>query len=171
MSNDFLDPRRAERLTRAARAAQVLSETLWEALHEELGDPRGRRVAKVSEQLGEIAAILASLAHADDRVRDVPGAPDAPVHPVPRASRMADDQLRMTGEASTRESPAFSAPPAPREPMATQEALSPAVLVDELAPDGPEEIEIRDVRRERDGLADRSGSVGRRPSDYGYTQF
>ena len=84
---------------------------------------------------------------------------------------MTDDQLRTTGEPSRREPPAFSAPPAPREPAATREGLSPAVLVDELAPDGPAGIEIRDVRGERGGLADRSGSVGRRPSDYGYPKF
>ena len=46
---------------------EALSETLWEELHEELADPRARRVAEVSEQLGEIVAILASLARADAR--------------------------------------------------------------------------------------------------------
>jgi hypothetical protein len=170
VSDDSLDPRHTDRLTRAARAARALSETLWEALHEELNNPRRQRVAELSAQLGEVTAIVASLAHADDRVRDVPGGPDAPVQPAPRAPRMTDEELRMTGEPSTREPPAFSAPPAPREPAAKQEALSPAVLVDELAPDGPAEIEIRDVRGEQDGFAGRSGSVGRRPSDYGYTQ-
>ena len=67
----------------------------------------------------------------------------------------------MTGEPSTREPPAFSAPPAPREPAATPQPLSPAVLVDELAPDGPPEIEIRDVRGE-DGAAAWIGSIGHR---------
>ena len=60
----------AERLTRAARAAQALSETLWEALHEELADPRSERVAELSEQLGEVAAAVASLARVDARARE-----------------------------------------------------------------------------------------------------
>jgi len=70
MSGDFLDPRLAERLTRAARAAQALSETLWEALLGELADPRAERVAELSERLGEVAAVVASLAQVDARARE-----------------------------------------------------------------------------------------------------
>jgi GGDEF domain-containing protein len=153
VSDDFLDPRLAERLTRAARAAQTLSETLWEALHEELNDPRAQRVAELSEQLGEIAAIVASLARANAGVGE---APAGPVQPVPRAPRTTDD------EPSTREP---SASP-PWEPPASQEPpLSPAVLVDELAPEKPPQIEIRDVRGD-DGAAAWIGSISRRLERY-----
>jgi GGDEF domain-containing protein len=152
VSDDFLDPRLAERLTRAARAAQTLSETLWEALHEELSDPRAQRVAELSEQLGEIAAIVASLARADAGVRD---APAAPVQPEPR------DRGRTDDEPSTRE-PSVSQP---WEPPASLQPLSQAVLVDELAPEKPPEIEIRDVRGE-DGAAAWIGSIGRRLERY-----
>lgn len=152
MSDDFLDPRLAERLTRAARAAQTLSETLWEALHEELSDPRAQRVAELSEQLGELAAIVASLARADVGVGE---APAAPAQPEPRAPRMTHD------EPSTRE-PSVSQP---WESPESLQPLSPAVLVDELAPEKPPQIEIRDVRGE-EGAAAWIGSIGRRLERY-----
>lgn len=57
-----MSQRAAERLARAARAAQSLSEALWQALHEELGDPRAERVIELSERLVEVAATVASLA-------------------------------------------------------------------------------------------------------------
>jgi GGDEF domain-containing protein len=152
VSDDFLDPRLAERLTRAARAAQTLSETLWEALHEELNDPRAQRVAELSEQLGEIVAIVASLARANAGVGE---APAGPVQPVPRASRTTDD------EPSTREP--FASPP--WEPPASLQPPSPAVLIDELAPEKSPEIEIRDVRGD-DGAAAWIGSIGRRLERY-----
>jgi GGDEF domain-containing protein len=154
--DDLLDPRRAERLTRAARAAQALSETLWEAFYEELSDPHAQRVAELSEQLGEIAVIVASLARVDARVGEAPVAPGAPpVEPEPSAPRMTDD------EPSTREPSASSPPSPPWESPATLQPLSPAVLVDELAPKKPAEIEIRDVR-DKDGPAAWIGSIGRR---------
>jgi GGDEF domain-containing protein len=154
--DDFLDTRLAERLTRAARAAQMLSEALWEALHEELSDPHAQRVTELSEQLGEVTAIVASLARADAGVREAPvtppgsPAPPGPVQPEPRLVR-----------------PMYEDPPAeefapPREPLQAQSAPSPAVLVDELAPEGSPEIEIRDVRGGEDGPAAWIGSIGRR---------
>jgi diguanylate cyclase (GGDEF)-like protein len=148
VSDDFLDPR----LTRAARAAQTLSETLWEALHEELSDPRAQRVAELSEQLGELAAIVASLARADVGVGE---APAAPAQPESHAPRMTHD------EPSTRE-PSVSQP---WEPPESLQPLSPAVLVDELAPEKPPQIEIRDVRGE-DGAAAWIGSIGHRLERY-----
>src|SRR4029077_12111458 len=71
------NPRSADRLGRAARAAHTLSETLWEALlHEELGAARARedpdargdrvgdagRIGELSERLFEVAASVALLA-------------------------------------------------------------------------------------------------------------
>src|SRR5271157_2851940 len=166
MSDDFLDPRRAERLTRAARAAQTLSETLWEALQEQLSDPlsepSSQRVAELSSQLGEVAATVASLARVDARGREseesaqIRGqetfAGESPIAPVEPESRFA----RATyGE------PLMEEPALPWEPPKTQESLSPAVLVDELALEKPPQIEIRDVRGE-EGPAAWIGSIGRR---------
>lgn len=147
MSDDFPDPRLAERLTRAARAAQTLSETLWEALHEELSDPRAQRVTELSEQLGEIAAIVASLARVDAHVGEAPAAPPAPVQSEPRVVRPTYNDRPSSDE---------------QAPPRAQTAPSPAVLVDELAPEGSPEIEIRDVRGEQDGPAAWIGSIGRR---------
>ena len=159
MSDDLLDSRPADRLTRAARAAQALSETLWEALQEELSDPCGRHVAELSEQLGEVAAILVSLARmevrgrgsgesaeaagrgapavesvvsAGPRSRDahVPGEPSEPREPFPPSDPASHVARAMTyGEPSSEEE---LAPPG--EPPETQASPSPAVLIDELAP-------------------------------------
>jgi GGDEF domain-containing protein len=57
-----LNPRVAERLVRAARAAHALSETLWEALHEELSAPEARRVAELSARLADVSAAVELLA-------------------------------------------------------------------------------------------------------------
>jgi GGDEF domain-containing protein len=184
VSDDFLDPRRAERLTRAARAAQTLSETLWEALHEELTDPRARRVVEFSERLGEVAATVALLAQVEARTPEASALPVEPgyVEPESRVARVPHDE------------PPADEPPLPWEPSATQEPRSAAVLVDELAPvapvpeephvasaapesttyrpptvylgeedrlrQAPPEIEIRDVRGE-EGPGAWIGSIGR----------
>jgi GGDEF domain-containing protein len=96
MSDDFLDPRLAERLTRAARAAQALSETLWEALLGELADPRSERVAELSERLGEVAAVVASLARVDAHAREQPAEPAnaEPVKSEARATTYGEPQAR-----------------------------------------------------------------------------
>jgi GGDEF domain-containing protein len=155
-----LDSHPADRLTRAARAAQALSETLWEALQEELSDPCGQHVAELSEQLGEVAAILVSLAwmevrgrgsgesamaagrgapavksvaSAGPRSRDarVLGEPFEPREPFPPSGPASHVARAMTyGEPSSEEEEL--APPG--EPPETQASPSPAVLIDELAP-------------------------------------
>jgi GGDEF domain-containing protein len=181
VSDDSLEPRRAARLVQAARAAQALSDTLWEELHDELGDPRRGRVAELSEQLGEVVAIVASFASADDgRAREAESE-------VPAASMEPDMRLaaraRMANEVSTGRQGRAQAPAPPWETAATGEASSPAVLVDELAsPPAPTEpavpgastapesyvqrapqIEIRDERGGEDGgPAAWIGSIGRR---------
>jgi GGDEF domain-containing protein len=151
--SDDPNPRLAERLTRAARAAQALSETLWEALHEELADPRAQRVVELSERLGEVAATVALLARVDAHTPQAPQAPAAPVAPPTvepeyRVARVTHDE-----------------PPPPRGSSTTPQApLSTAVLVDELARTAPE-IEIRDVRGE-EGPSAWIGSIGRRLQRY-----
>ena len=149
-----MNPRIAERLTRAARAAQTLSETLWEALHEELIDPRGQRVAELSGRLADIAATVASLSQVDTEMGDWMSA-----------------GVGVEADVAA-QSPPTNAPPAStdepsqlREPSAEEEPPSVAVLVDELAPQEPPEIEIRDERRERDPTA-WIASIGRRLERY-----
>ncbi len=78
MGDTHPDPRRpadapreapaAARLARAARAAEELCATLWEAMHEELGMheepclPRARRVGELAERLAQVCSALAALA-------------------------------------------------------------------------------------------------------------
>jgi GGDEF domain-containing protein len=138
MSDDFPDPRSAERLTRAARAAQTLSETLWEALHEELNDPRQQRVAELTQQLREIAATLGSLAHVRESI--------ASEEPEPRAARPRDEPT--TEKWSPAQSSETFVPLSPAPSPEAPSPLSPAVLIDELAPGAGTRIEIRDERRE-----------------------
>ncbi len=153
MSEDLLGPRSADRLVRATHAAQTLSETLWEALLQELSDPRGQRVTELSEQLGEVAAIVASLARMEVRGWEEPSEPIEPGSPLARATTYGEP---------------FSLQPAPPgEPPETRVSPSPAVLIDELAPAAAEphaqagpQIEIRDVRRE-EGPSAWIGSIGR----------
>jgi GGDEF domain-containing protein len=148
VSDDVLNPRTAERLVRAARAAQTLSEALWEALHEELIDPRGSRVAELSERLAEVSTAVASLARVDAAIsvqaqtQATPGddaterpptserppageRPDAPAEPRSRVVSVEHDE-----HGPSRAS--FS----PRDaPPTREETSSAAVLVDELAPE------------------------------------
>jgi GGDEF domain-containing protein len=156
VTDDFPDPRLAERLTRAGRAAQALSETLWEALQDELSHPGSERVAELSGQLGEVAAVVASLARVDRRAREMPVEPvnAGPGEPESRARTYDDPLLReSTSLATPQESPV---------------SPSPAVLIDELAPMAAEsqprarpEIEIRD-ERSAEGPAAWIDSIGRR---------
>jgi GGDEF domain-containing protein len=136
VSDESINPRSAERLTRAARAAQALSETLWEALHEELTDPMQERVAELSRRLADVSATVALLAGPGSGVSSSPGESSAkpvpPVEPEPSAARVAHEE----------------APPSSRRESPTAQASSMAVIVDELAPHKEPEIDIRDERAE-----------------------
>jgi hypothetical protein len=170
VTDDHLNPRIVERpitqdrLARAARAAQTLSETLWEALlHEELANrweigQHEPRVAELCERLGEVAATVGLLARVGEGASAEPAALESPAGrvtddeqpPVRDSSLPIHDELR-----SVRESPSVGESSlAPQPPAA-------AVLVDELAP----AIEIKDERRERD-LTARIESIGRRLERY-----
>jgi GGDEF domain-containing protein len=50
------------RLARAAHAAEELCATLWEAVHDELRQPRAPRVAELSERLAQVCSAVAALA-------------------------------------------------------------------------------------------------------------
>jgi GGDEF domain-containing protein len=179
VSDNTLDPRLAERLTRAGRAAQALSETLWEALLQELADPRPQRVAELSEQLGEVAAVVASLARVDARGREQPVEPagaeptEHELH-VPRATTYGEPSSQSP--APSREPPPASIPPTPISSAPDPTSPTPAVLIDELAAatrpregDPPRkarpEIEIRD-ERSTEGPAAWIDSIGRRLERY-----
>jgi GGDEF domain-containing protein len=126
-----MNPRSAERLARAARAAQSLSETLWEALHEELTDPAGRRVAELSQRLADVSATVALLAQVDAGSPAASAAPVEPVEPQSPAARVMPEEA-----------------PSRRESPVARESPSMAVIVDELAPQESSEIEIKDERGE-----------------------
>jgi GGDEF domain-containing protein len=161
VSDDSLDPRLTERLQRAARAAQALSETLWEALLQELTDPRSERVTELSKQLGEVAAVVASLARVDTRMREKPAEP-MNAEPIERELHVA--RATTAGESLSEERPVPSGAPA-EAPV----SRSPAVLIDELAPTAAggaqaqawPEIEIKD-ERSAEGPAAWIDSIGRR---------
>jgi GGDEF domain-containing protein len=169
VSDDFLDPRLAERLTHAARAAQTLSETLWEALNEELAAPRGERVAELSERLADLSTIVASLARVDTRppssaepppAGDAGRAPDVTPEPT-----VAPVESGSRGERATYDRQPIEQSPPSQEAPEVRTSPSMAVLVDELAPEEPSRIEIRDVRGE-DGPGAWVGAIGRRLERY-----
>jgi hypothetical protein len=67
VADDPLEAAVADRLARAARAAQDLCDVLWEVLHGELSDrtrsgPRAQRVADLSERVADISSTVAALA-------------------------------------------------------------------------------------------------------------
>jgi hypothetical protein len=118
------DPHRAERLARAARAAQALSEVLWEVLREELTDPRAEPVAELAEQLVAVASTIVSLSR-----WDVAG---------PHPGRWEPGERPVAGVSG--ESAPAGSEPAEGERFA-------AVLVDELA--AHEDVEISSTRASR----------------------
>lgn len=89
MNEDTLPPRIAQRLARAAQAAQELSDALWEALRDELADPRPERVAELSERLVAVAGTVSTLARSDrERAAEQPS-PDTAQPDSPRAPARA----------------------------------------------------------------------------------
>jgi GGDEF domain-containing protein len=81
----------AERLARAARAAQQLSEVLWETLQEELHDSHAERARELSERLVEVSSTVALLATA-------PTGPSAPGLTAPGTKLDSAGDERTHGE-------------------------------------------------------------------------
>jgi GGDEF domain-containing protein len=147
----------AERLARAARAAQQLCEVLWESLHEELRDPRAERIRELSERLAEVSSTVAMLAAP---AREGQGVPERRTPPEPLSSERPPDP-RPTPDLRLATHPLATAvgdytftrlvdehdTAPPIEPIATVGPVEP-------------EIEIRDVRRE-EGPSAWVSSVGR----------
>jgi hypothetical protein len=115
-----LTPRAAQRLQRAAHAAQELSNALWDALRDELSDARPERVAALSERLVAIAGAVSVL---------------------------AGDGGDRAAEHATVGVPGTDFPHPPRADAAAQRSTRRAVLVDELGADG--EVEAYSVRARR----------------------
>lgn len=115
MDDDALTPRAAQRLQRAAHAAQELSDALWDALRDELSDARPERVAELSERLVAIAGAVSMLAHDG-------------------GDRAAEPATVGVG------GPDFPQPP--RADAATQRSARRAVLVDELDADADADGEV-----------------------------
>jgi GGDEF domain-containing protein len=119
----------AERLARAARAAQQLCDTLWESLHDELRDPSAERIRELSERLagvsstvallavGDFDAITPAVASAEETAapvveRRIPSTPPEP----PRVDPRPTPDLRLAPHP-----PAAPEPPGQEERRATSE--------------------------------------------------
>ncbi len=117
------------RLARAAHAAEELCGALWEAVHDELRQPRAPRVAEFAERLAQVCSALAALAAEEPAPeRESPAAPE-----WERRATLEREPLAAHE----------------REPLATPEWERPAVHEPEspvLA--GAPEIAIHDIRRE-----------------------
>jgi GGDEF domain-containing protein len=83
-------------LARAARAAQQLCDTLWEALHEELRHPSAERVAQLSERLAEVSSTVAMLAAAAPHAP----APDTAAAAVPTTAASGGPSAASRPEAA-----------------------------------------------------------------------
>lgn len=137
MADDPLEAAVADRLARAARAAQDLCDVLWEVLHGELSDrarsgPRAQRVVDLSERVTDISSTVAMLAHdaaLDETLHqelapaDEPSAPSAPVvAPEPSAAARS------------------AAVPGPATMSSAAPPRSEAVIVDERAEEESERV-------------------------------
>ncbi len=124
MSDDRIESAAAARVVLAAQAAQRLSDLLWEALREELVDPRPERVAELSERLVSVAGVVGAL------------------------SRSAEPRADFAASLGERLGPVhadFS--PAPSVRASERRGASTAVLVDEHS--GPGDVESRSPRARR----------------------
>lgn len=131
-----------ERLTRGAQAARALSETLWEALGEELGALRRQRIIELSERLADVSGAMALLARIEGPV-PAPSEPQPePPSAVSRPPRDAPSSVAPSSAALTPAPPPVSPPPVSPPPAVPGRA----VLVDERA-EAKGEIEIKDERR------------------------
>jgi GGDEF domain-containing protein len=179
----------AERLARAARAAQQLCDVLWEALHEELRHPNAERITQLSERLAEISSTVAMLAvaapHAaapdtpavERRTPPEPSSPEPPQsdpRPTPDLRLAPHPPATFEPQGGERRSAPEPRPPELESPVALQPIPTRAgdytftKLVDEHDTPSPiepveppaAEIEIKDVRRE-EGPSAWVSSVGR----------
>lgn len=167
-----LDAAAVESLARAARAARELCELLWEALHQELRDPREERVKELSQRLAEISSTVAMLTGGPypgsaSPERRSPPEPVDEVGPTPLPLGPAPPP-GPGGPAPAPGGPA--APPGPRQPRpaaaqalrATDGETAHMRLVDEHEQSQLEiaKVAVKDVRRE-EGPSAWVNTVGR----------
>jgi hypothetical protein len=136
VADDSLEAVVAERLTRAARAAQDLCDVLWEVLHGELSDrarngPRAQRVADLSERVADISSTVAVLARnaASDEALDGPS-------PAVEPSALSEPAVAPEPSAVARSTAMYG-------PAAMSSAVPPrseAMIVDERAEEESERI-------------------------------
>jgi GGDEF domain-containing protein len=136
-----LDPARVETLSRAARAARELCELLWEAVHEELREPREQRLRELSQRISEVSATVALLTF-PPREGKPPGERRSPPEPILEEppSLLGDVNARRFSVPQPTHSepprpPSRSEPPPP-EPFPPPEPAAHIRLVDEQAPPG-----------------------------------
>ncbi|MGA9874851.1 MAG: diguanylate cyclase [Solirubrobacteraceae bacterium] len=104
----------AERLARAAHAAQQLCDTLWEALHEELRDPDAERTRELSGRLAEVASTVALLAAGDFHAVAPAEEPVAAEEPAaPTVERRIPPTPSESPQADTRSAPDLRLAPHP----------------------------------------------------------
>jgi GGDEF domain-containing protein len=145
-------PSSTERLSRGARAAQSLSEALWETLHEAVAEHRTGGAAELCERLAEISLAVASLADAEHRpppesrqaaerpreVEQVRARGPVPGSAVPKPVVPKPDVSGPVVSGPVVSGPVVSEPDVP-------EPVTAAVLVDELA--GRDPVEARGASR------------------------
>jgi hypothetical protein len=157
VADDPLEAAVADRLARAARAAQDLCDVLWEVLHGELSDrgrngPRAQRVADLSERVTEISSTVALLA------RDAALEETLREEPSPAVEPLAPSAPVVASEPSAAARPAAAPGPAA---MSSAASLRPrAVIVDERA---EEESEL--VATVEQSAAVTQSSAVERPAD------
>lgn len=172
---------RAERLVRAARAAQQLCDVLWESLHQELReDASAERIKELSERLATVSSTVAIIAaaarEAPSRERRSPPEPptsferpaSSEMPPVPRYPSEPESPVALQPIPTRADGYMFTRLVDEHDSVDSAESLAP---VKPQAPDAPadshgateleqSQIEIRDVRRE-EGPSAWVSSVGR----------
>lgn len=121
-----LDPARVETLARATRAARELCELLWEAMHEELREPREQRVRELSQRLSEVSSTVAMLTYAP-RDGQPPGERRAPPEPI------LEEPPSLRGDAQARRPFVPRPSPQPAAPLPPSGPAAHIRLVDEQA--------------------------------------
>jgi GGDEF domain-containing protein len=126
----------AERLARAARAAQQLCDALWDALHDELRHPDAERVTALSERLADVSSTVAMLAASAPPTGAPSAAGSGAVAPDPAGPRAAAPSVVAPRAGAPQAGPPQAvAPDTPAAPYAVPpQAVAPDTPA---APDAP----------------------------------
>lgn len=127
-----VDAARIELLSRAVRASRELCELLWEAMHEELRDPREERIQELSQRLSEVASTVAMLT-ASPRGGSSAGERRKPPEPV--SAEQPEERLAHLSPVAAGDAPPDQSSQAPTG----SDTLARMRLVDEHAHEGREQ--------------------------------